>query len=919
MATNRSLATLLRALQTQADAEDLSRLLGSATTLLTFLVNPLNVTLLTSQLLSAPSIWQRPDGLRTILHILNVFSSAARHLVLKEAPSTHSQAYPTQRVLAKEDWAIAVIKGADDRSPRWRHLCVLAGLLRGFEGRGQGAISKSLRQTLESGAVKAVSLALRGGETEEELAANSIVMMLSQIFDLLSDGEKRELDQDLLLPILYRAPFFSRDGLQSGYFLSTIDADIIQTTRTKFDWSPKSSTYTQCHRMANGPLMSCLGSLSRLTAFSVEQVQDPDLLPTMIKDLCSFTRSLVVQWRQNKLSEIDVTEESMHLSEETLRTTLPTLWRTLRSTMFAIIVILRALLSRVLGDPRLPTDVGPFLAAQTLHILRNLFFVSSRAGSSSFSQYSFVYLAAIDILSQYPVQSEAFLRDIQPHTSGDIPQHPLDRCHDLFFLNTAEHFALVSDPEISETMLIGASTPYLGLDSDPRLVEIFEAAHSVMLAVLSVPQNIDLLSKHIHPYLEVLFKVFPQTLTPRQFRMAIKTLIRIASPPSQIAMKEELLPSIIMELVRCRLEQAAPTLLQQKASEDGAAVRQENLSEQSALELSLIDSLPSLPIEQLEEWLPVVVESLSLVQDSNQQRICRERFWEVLSNGEMDVERAAFCVTWWGTRGGRAVVLDGHAEDQASASGHGHSWRRLKHPWPSKSHNELLKAIESKNLRPRVRSTDVTPQEHHSDHSQNAPTNASVQHETCIESSEGSTHELSCHPSEPRSISTTTDFKTVEIHKTESTWISRAMRSNSIRKRLRRPSDKVTRGVPKTPETSPSRDHRSKYHVAIPSRKLAQVPSNDISGIPGVPKDQIGSVPKRPSSSEGSRPPLATMRLNSRRKSKTDGLAEESGGATTRFASLKRSCERSLKWLEGKLQSDTGVDPSPYASPSQTL
>ncbi|KAL9131383.1 MAG: hypothetical protein Q9217_000651 [Psora testacea] len=667
MSTNKSLATLLRALQTNADAEDISKLLGSATTLLTLLANPLNVTLLTSQLLSAQSIWQRPDGLRTTLRIFSIFSTAARHLVQLQVTSTHSDTYPAQRALSKEGWAIAVIKGADDRSPRWRHLCTLAGLLAGFEGRGQGHIAGSLRQTLVSASIKALSLALHDGEAGNELAANSIAMMLSHIFDLLSDGEKAKLDHGLLLPILYHGPFFSKDGLQSGYFLSIMDADILQTTGSKFEWSPKSSTYVQCRRMATGPLMSCLGPLSRLTAFSVEQVQNPDVLATMMKDLSAFTRSLHVQWRQNKLSEIDVTEESMYLGDETLKTTLPFLRRTLRSTMFAIVVILRSLLGRVLGDARLLADAAPFMATQTLHILKNLYFIPSHTGFSRFSQYSFVYLTSIDILSQYPIQAEAFLRDIQPTSAGSIPQHPLDRCNDLFFLNTAEHFSLVLTPEVNEILLIASATPYLGLGSDPRLIEIFEAAHSVMLAVLSAPQDFELLSKHIYPYLDALFKVFPERLSPRQFRMAVKTLVRIASPPSQIALKEPLLPSIILELVRSRLEQAAPTLLQQNTSDNAAAVQQPILSEQSTLELALIDALSFLPIGQLEEWLPIVAQSLSLVQEPNQLLMCRQRFWEILSNGEMDVDRAALCVMWWGTRGGRESVVDGSVRDQEGA------------------------------------------------------------------------------------------------------------------------------------------------------------------------------------------------------------------------------------------------------------
>ena len=308
------------------------------------------------------------------------------------------------------------------------------------------------------------------------------------------------------------------------------------------------------------------------------------------------------------------------------------------------------------------------MAIQTLQILRNLYFISSRLGASAFSQYIFVSLTAIDILAQFPVQAEAFLLEIRPSSvGGSIPQHPLDRCLDLYFLNTTEHFTSVLSPKLNEELLISAATPYLGLGSDQRLLEIFESAHSVMLAVLSAPQNPDLLAKHIHPYTDVLFRVFPRNLTARQFRMAIRTLVRISSPPSLLSERQPLLPSTILESVRFRLETASSILIQQDTrspapprSENGPTYLEEPpLSEYAVLVLTLIDALPFLPIDQLEDWLPLVADSLHVMRDANQLHACRQRFWDVISNGEMDVDRAALCVAWWGTRGGRDMVIFG--------------------------------------------------------------------------------------------------------------------------------------------------------------------------------------------------------------------------------------------------------------------
>ena len=89
----------------------------------------------------------------------------------------------------------------------------------------------------------------------------------------------------------------------------------------------------------------------------------------MITDLSAFTRSLCVQWRQNKLSEIDITEESMFLSEESLRTTIPLLWRVLNSSMYAIVIVLRSLLGRVLGDNRIPNEDGKPLAFRGMSLI----------------------------------------------------------------------------------------------------------------------------------------------------------------------------------------------------------------------------------------------------------------------------------------------------------------------------------------------------------------------------------------------------------------------------------------------------------------------------------------------------------------------------------------------------------------------
>ena len=185
--------------------------------------------------------------------------------------------------------------------------------------------------------------------------------------------------------------------------------------------------------------------------------------------------------------------------------------------------------------------------------------------------------------------------------------------------------------------------------------------------MLSAPQNSALVSRHIHPYLHVLFETFPQAISPRQFRVAIKALVKMSSPPFSISVAEPLLPSIILELVRAKIEGASAVLSIENFSDNSAVIQQPTLSEQAVFELALIDSLPLLPLDQLQDWLRLSAESLSFVQDPSQRQICRQRYWEVLSNGEMDVDRASLCVAWWGVGGGREAVTQGEVLEQEGA------------------------------------------------------------------------------------------------------------------------------------------------------------------------------------------------------------------------------------------------------------
>jgi len=129
------------------------------------------------------------------------------------------------------------------------------------------------------------------------------------------------------------------------------------------------------------------------------------------------------------------------------------------------------------------------------------------------------------------------------------------------------------------------------------------------------------------------------------------------APPSPIVNALPLMPSIVLDLIHNRDITASSDLLPTSKDDQTTTNAAVPMSEQSALILALIDSLPYLPPAILEEWLSLTAPLINKATDPVQKSSCQQRFWEVLSSGEMDVERAAICVAWWTTRGGRELTL----------------------------------------------------------------------------------------------------------------------------------------------------------------------------------------------------------------------------------------------------------------------
>lgn len=622
------------------------------------------------------------------MRCLGVFHSAARALVKHElakkakSPDRDFADLQLERTLPQDGWIRAVVKGADEHSPRWRHILVLAGLLLGFGNPDEENISRAMRATIGSGFIAAINLASADDADGDELGQQTIATVLNQCFHALSGYERSQLDYDKLLPILMHSAFRAPEGLASAYFLGAIDLDVFPDQHKRLSWPEQSPSHQRVKAMLQNPLIAALGSLARLIGHSVEHVRDPWLVTAALDDLEDFTKTLHLLWRQNKLSSVEASAGSLLLDADTRLTTTPALWKLLRGVMFASVLILRSATGRLLGN-RAPGGASnaPQAASQALRTLRNIYFISTRAGPTTLTPHKFVHLTAIDILAAYPPLAQDFLRSIGPSQLGSIAHHPLDRNLDLFFLNTTEYFTPVLDAATTEDLAIAAAMPYLMSSVDAGLLPVFEAAHSVMLATFCAAQNADATSRHLPFYVGALFDVFARGVSAPQFRFAYRALLQVTTPPAPLAAWQPALAPVLLELLRERAERAStaplpPHILapaSHDAASDGLAPEAPvPLSEQAVLALTLVDALTQLPLDLLGEWLPVAAEVVGRVRDAHMREECTRHFWHVLVDGGMDPERSRVCHAWWSSAGGREAVLyggGGYAEPVAEMLG----------------------------------------------------------------------------------------------------------------------------------------------------------------------------------------------------------------------------------------------------------
>ncbi|KAL8349568.1 hypothetical protein RB598_005096 [Gaeumannomyces tritici] len=673
-------------------------LLGWVGTLFVDLQNPLNISILAREVLLSRAVWSHPAAaarpLATCMRVMAMFKSACARVLAKSAqPFPPSWGQEPERI-SLEAWSNAVAAAFDGQSEHWKGLLAHVGLLVAIQqadvadvaapaaapgsqaARIRKAAANSRRRAkadLERRVEVSTNMGLRQlhGITDfgkRQLPEAAMTLAVSHACPLLTETQSRyKLNLELLVPAALHALAHNKEGLQGFAFMVGINDDVRFHQDGSVDWPKTSKSFEDVERATTTPLIAALGPLSQVLAHAVTYARSPELVGDVLNGLIGISDSLSRTWGATRLSGLEHKQDG--LSAATRNQTLPVLLNLQRNVMYACMQVLQAVVYRAAWDSDIA--IGRSMAApRMLRVLRNLSFVTLRPGNGSFAAYQTSYSGAVDLLARNPQATFRALHGmLMPSMAKRLSEASgLEKTLAQFYMGLAENLPDQLSHESCQLLVLKQAGAIISAPASPTpdIVDLalYETAHAATLAVFACQRHSDLRESWARPYALNLLEAFPARISARQFRLGFKHVVKYLFPPYTMTPGgDDSLASAALEVVNGWAAEAAKTGTAPLAPHADDKAAGAPLTEQSVLVLTLVDSLPVVPVAELEEWLAVVAKRFGEIVDPAVRDVVRRRLLAVLVDGELDVEQAAVAVAWWGTHGGHSLV-DGAPRNQ---------------------------------------------------------------------------------------------------------------------------------------------------------------------------------------------------------------------------------------------------------------
>lgn len=464
------------------------------------------------------------------------------------------------------------------------------------------------------------------------IASQSLLLVPSQKFTALPLSH--------LLGLIMRT---IEDTFDGGRFLFSLQSSLCSKAEFKIHIPQDSPISTSINIVSNSISMAHIGSISKLCARTVSLFVDhrPNVALPLISEayqkLNSITAHVEADWFPTSLS--GATGQSL-LSPDA-REVATVIWATLKTLLFSVIMITEAGLSALVFIPStsavLPSTST--LAVIVLQALSHLSFVIAQFGDSghgAFDELKRLFYLALDVLGSDVIESNKYARHLCVVESGlePLPAHPSYQAKKAFALSAIEQLIPVLNELTIQELVLPTCLSHL---SDASHREIFESAHSVVLAIFAShaqkasestsQQESDFTKKIVPFYANCLIDNSVQgRLSTLQLRLAFAALVRSAASAADL--------SLAWFCIDCLLAAIAST-------------SEHDDERNHRLHLTLISCVPSVPLLLLPRLLDPIRLFMDAAQDEKKRQELIDALFAEIKERVGDREKE-YMIRWWG-------------------------------------------------------------------------------------------------------------------------------------------------------------------------------------------------------------------------------------------------------------------------------
>ncbi|KAI6114154.1 hypothetical protein F5141DRAFT_1195176 [Pisolithus sp. B1] len=423
----------------------------------------------------------------------------------------------------------------------------------------------------------------------------------------------------------------------SGMFLSSFRSSMEHHPEYKIHVKPGAPAFRDVHKVSSSPAMSNMGSLSRLCSRSISLFVDhrPKLALPHVQETFLCLESI------SRIDLADAVDES--IAPET-RALTESIWTILKTLLFSTIMITGSWpLGCSLCSSRKLVMSAPSLALAVLRGLYHLAFVIENfggAGHNAFPELKRAFYLALDILAEHKAESEHFVQQLceELWSNAYDLSHPVQRAKKAFGLSAIEQLIPVLAGSTIETFVLPFCSPHL---DNARHRDIFEAAHSVVLAIFSHFHTQVADSTPLHGSEHA---VSTATMVPFYMRCLIENSAEDRLNTTQLRLA---FAALVKNSLLTACKASSPAF-------DGDRVHR--------LHLALVSSVSSLPLALLSRVLSIVDGIIEGIEndDIKCDELLEALFQEIINNvGDAEKE---FAVRWWDERRVNGVNDTAHWE-----------------------------------------------------------------------------------------------------------------------------------------------------------------------------------------------------------------------------------------------------------------